>query len=209
MNYLAYLLLIGSSSAIESAESGINFSYMKKDIAATDDYSILGSISNWFSGDADNETLDHKYQQRHLAQWYDKTGYQLYDDGSKTVYNYQYTDQYNYAYGINYNFYTNVKTTAVTTNSVTVNYYKAYIAPTYVTVTKDTGKKPATTYKKSNTGSTKKPATTNKKTTTTTVKKSTYVAPPKAKDGEACSDKWDCVNTCCSKNIVVMPEEGV
>ena len=74
MNYLAYLLLIGSSKAIETAESPINFSYMKKDLAASDNYSILSSISNWFGGDAEDESLDHKYQMRQLAQWYDATG---------------------------------------------------------------------------------------------------------------------------------------
>jgi len=74
MNYLAYLLLIGSSKAIETASSPINFSYMKKDLAASDNYSILTSISNLFGGDAQDASLDHEYPMRKLASWLDATG---------------------------------------------------------------------------------------------------------------------------------------
>lgn len=51
MNKIAYLLLLGTASA--SSDEPINFSYMKrKESAKIEDYSILSTVSNWFTAEA-------------------------------------------------------------------------------------------------------------------------------------------------------------
>jgi hypothetical protein len=67
MNPIAYLLLIGSATAV--SDEPINFSYMKrKESAKTDDYSILSTVSNWFTGEASSGDLELKYKSKRSMQ---------------------------------------------------------------------------------------------------------------------------------------------
>jgi hypothetical protein len=67
MNKIDYLLLVGTASAV--SDESINFSYMKrKETAKTDEYSMLSSVSNWFTGEASNEDLDLKYKPKRSLQ---------------------------------------------------------------------------------------------------------------------------------------------
>jgi hypothetical protein len=114
MNKIAYLLLVETATAV--SDEPINFSYMKrKESAKTDDYSILSTFSNWFSGEASSEDLNLKYKTKRSLQALNPT-YQIYDSTTGILADYQYGTYYNYAYldlfddrtGISYNYGTNL-----------------------------------------------------------------------------------------------------
>ena len=113
MNKIAYLLLVGTASAV--TDDSINFSYKKrKETAKIDDYSVLSTISNWFTGEASSDGLDLKYKTKRSLQI--NPTYQIYDYSYGILANYQYLTYYNYNYndiydtsfGTVYNYYYNV-----------------------------------------------------------------------------------------------------
>ena len=76
MNKIAYLLLVGTASAV--SDESINFSYMKrKESAKVDDYSVLSTISNWFTGDASSDDLALKKKTKRSLQI--NPTYQIFD----------------------------------------------------------------------------------------------------------------------------------
>lgn len=206
MKKTAYYLLLG---AVSSSEESINFSYMKKkELAATtntDEYSILSTVSNWFTGDKDGgDELETQYKKRSLQV---NSQYQVIDYNYGVLADYQYQTYYNYNYGdlydtrsggvYNYNY--NIYTYTSTTNTQSVTYTTSYKPPSYskIYIPPKYSKVPTPVYK------------TTYKATTTYTNSTKKEAPKKTNDGGDCKSSSECKSWCCEKNIAVMPGEGV
>lgn len=155
----------------------------RKESTKTDDYTILSTVSNWFSGEASSEDLDLKYKSKRSLQMPIDPTYQTFDYSTGVLADYRYNTYYNYNYGDlydtinggNYNYNTNLYYIAKTTNTQTVTYSVVYRPPTITT-------------------------------TNSTKPKEAKKADP---DGTICKKGADCKSYCCTKNLAVLPKEGV
>jgi hypothetical protein len=181
----------------------------RKEAAKTDDYTILSTVSNWFSGEASSEDLDLKYKSKRSLQNLNPT-YQIYDYSTGVLADYQYGTYYNYNYGDlydtnsggNYNYNTNLYYIAKTTNTQTVTYSVVYRPPSYSKIYIPPAYSKVTVAK----GYTASTATITITTTNSTKPKEAKKADP---DGTICKMGSDCKSYCCTKNLAVLPKEGV
>ena len=174
---------------------------------------LLEQVTSFLFGPNDESFLGGDKRQLQATQintyqTFDYTTGKLFDYQYNAYYNYQYGDMYNLYYQQNYNYYYNVMydfnynqnyyytTTVTTTTSST--YYSAFIPNPQPKWSPPSGYS-ASSYSKSY--STKNKASSTKKSSTQKKKK-------KAKDGAVCTSWSDCENSCCAKNLIVMPNEG-
>jgi hypothetical protein len=198
------LVLLGVTSA---NSDNINFSYMKKkEMGVKDDFSILSSVSNWFSGTDGDEFFDETSRNLQSAyQFYDANYGIMSDTAYQTYYNYATGDLYNSGTGENYNYNTNLYTYYSTTTTSSIAYSKYYQPPVYTKIYIPP------VYSKVDVKKNQDKKKTNNKISTGTRTTTSYVYVPKtySPDGTICSKNGDCSNYCCSKNLVVMPRESI